>query len=317
MDQRRESTISVVAYAPRFTIRRLRNVIVVLLAVGLGVTFPQAAPVVESMTLVIVTFLLYTSFRGTSIDLAEVPSFLPPILSVLTITYVAIPIAGIAAARHLLSGDALLGVAVMLSAPATAGSAIVWTRNSRGNDDLSGLTSVTTIVLAPLLTPFVLARLMDRRVDLPVAEFELNLFLIIAASVILVAILPRRHVSDRTIDVGSELSIVLLIYAAVGTAGLSRLSWTVVAETGLVVVTVFAVGFGAAFVAATISGRQREDYLAIFFSGTLKNLGIALFIVLSFVGDLPAATVIVYYVCQQLLSALLVDGLVFRLGSLR
>lgn len=106
----------------------LRHVMVVLFAVGLGVVVPQAAHAVTSVSLLIVAFLVFSSLRGTTIARGDPSRFLLPATSVLTITYFVIPLLGVSWARYLLSGDALLGAAVVLSAPATAGSAIVWTR---------------------------------------------------------------------------------------------------------------------------------------------------------------------------------------------
>lgn len=296
-----------------FSFARLRNVAVVLLAVGLGAVAPQAAYVVETLTLLIVTFLMYSSLRGTSISPEDVPTFLFPIAAVLVLTYVAIPLLGISWARVLLSDDPLVGVAVMLAAPATAGSAIVWTRSSRGNAELSGLTSASTILLAPFVTPYVLARLLGERVDLPMVRLELELLFIIAASVLLLLTLPNGWLGDRTIDVGSEASIFLLIYAGVGTAGLSETSTASVLQVGLVAFAVFVVGLVGALAFASLLSLDRGDLPAVFFSGTLKNLGIALLVVISFGNDQILLTVIVYYVCQQLYSAAIVDGRLFAL----
>ncbi len=297
-----------------FSFARLRNVAVVLLAVGLGAVAPQAAYVVETLTLLIVTFLMYSSLRGTRISPEDVPAFLFPTAAVLVLTYVAIPLLGISWARVLLSDDPLVGVAVMLAAPATAGSAIVWTRSSRGNAELSGLTSASTILLAPLVTPYVLARLLGERVDLPMVRLELELLFIIAASVLLLLTLPNGWLGDRTIDFGSEASIFLLIYAGVGTAGLSETSTASVLHVGLVAFAVFVVGLVGALVFASLLSLDRGDLPAVFFSGTLKNLGIALLIVFSFGNDQILLTVIVYYVCQQLYSAAIVDGGLFTLA---
>lgn len=291
------------------SLKHLRNVVVVLFAVGLGIVVPQAAHVVESLTLLIVTFLMYTSLRTPTNPLSDATRFVLPVLVVLTITYVAIPVVGMSWARYMLSGESLVGIAVVLSVPATAGSAIVWTRSSQGNDELSGLTSASTIVLAPFVTPVVLGRTLDQPVTLPMARIELELFFIIVASIVLLLVLPNGWVGDRTIDVGSETSIVLLIYAGVGTAGLSQTNPFMLFEVGLTVVAVSTVGLAAAFAATAALDLERADLLALFFSGTLKNLGVAMLIVISFSSDEILLTVIVFYVCQQLLSAVIVDGL--------
>lgn len=290
---------------------RLRNVVIVLLAIGLGVAVPQAASFVESLTLLIVTFLMYTSMKGTRLTPTNAPRYLFPILGVLAITYVAVPLFGISWARYLLTGESLVGIAVVLSAPATAGSAIVWTRSSSGNDELSGLTSASTIVAAPLLTPILLAHLLDQQVRLPTARLELELLFIIIASLALLVLLPDSRVDERTIDFGSQTSILLLIYAGVGTAGLSEISAPFLLEIGLTAIAISVIGLAATFGVATVLDLDSDDFLAVYFSGTLKNLGIAILVVLSFASDGVLLTVITFYVSQQVLSALVVDGWLF------
>lgn len=58
--------------------------------------------------------------------------------------------------------------------------------------------------------------------------------------------------------------------------------------------------------------RGLEDLIAIVLSGSLKNLGIALLIVIATSSPIALATVIGYYIFQQVLSALLIDGLSSR-----
>ena len=45
----------------------------------------------------------------------------------------------------------------MVIGPMTAGSALVWTRLGEGNIAVAGLVSVTSVALAPLVTPLLLA----------------------------------------------------------------------------------------------------------------------------------------------------------------
>lgn len=290
-------------------LRRLRNVLVVLLAVAVGVLYPTGAAFVQPFTVAIVTFLVFSSLRDVSLTWGRLRSSAGPIGIVLVVSYLVIPTVGILWARLFLDDAALLGVAAMLAAPTTAGSAIVWTRVGGGNDELSGITSLASIALAPVVTPLVLIWLVGEFHALPVVPLATQLLLITAAAVGLLAIVPTETVDDGTIEWGSVGAILLLIYAGVGTAGIGTISVTFLAHVGLLVGVVFAVGLLVGLVLCLASNRSREDVLSVFYSGTLKNLGISLVVVLPLGSTVAIHAIIVYYVSQQLFSAVLLDGL--------
>lgn len=290
-------------------LRRLRNVLVVLVAVAVGVLYPAGSAYVQPFTAAIVTFLVFSSLRGVSLTRRRLRSSLGPTGIVLAVSYLAIPAVGILWARLFLDDGALLGVAAMLAAPTTAGSAIVWTRVGGGNDELSGITALASIALAPVVTPLVLVWLVGEFHALPVVPLATQLLVIIAVAVALLAVVPADAIGDGTIEWGSVGAILLLIYAGVGTAGIATTSVRFLAHVGLLVGVVFAVGLFVGLVLCLATNRSRGDILSVFYSGTLKNLGISLVVVLPFGSTVAVHAIIVYYVSQQLLSAVLLDGL--------
>jgi len=179
------------------------------------------------------------------------------------------------------------------------------------------MTSLASIAFAPLLTPVVLYLLVGHIHSLPVVDLGGKLLLIIAASITLRYLVPLDGVDERTVEYGSIASIMLLIYAGVGQTGLENTTALFVGLIGSVVLVVFVVGLLAVLVIYAASERSPEELLSVFFAGTLKNLGISLFVVLAYGSTIAIQAIIVYYVSQQLFSALLVDGLADRLGSLR
>ena len=296
-------------------VRRIRNVLVVIVAVIAGVLYPVGAQYVQAITELIVILLLYSSLRGVEITSDRIAGSLGSIVGVLLLSYLLIPAVGIGWSRLYLADGSLLGVAIILSAPATAGSSIVWTRLGRGNEELSGMTSLASIAVAPLLTPVVLFLLVGQFHSLPVVDLGTKLLVIIAAAITMRYLVPPGSIDDRAVEYGSIASIMLLIYAGVGRTRLEHTTALFVVQIGSLVLVVFVVGLLVVSLFYAASGANREDLLSVFFAGTLKNLGISLFVVLAYGSTIAIQAIIVYYVSQQLFSALLVDGLAERLGN--
>lgn len=292
-------------------LHRFRNVLIVLIAVGIGIVYPSGAVFVQPLTGVIVTLLVFSSLRGISLTDGHLRDSMVFIWVVLLISYGVIPTVGIRWAGFFLEDGALLGAAAMLAAPATAGSAIVWTRVAGGNDELSGIGSLASIGLAPIMTPFLLVWLVGEVHAIPIAPLASQLLFITAGALLLLVIVPDDAVADTTLEWGSVAAILLLIYAGVGTAGIGNASVTLLAHVGGLVIVVFAVGIAAAIGLCVATDWDRTEVMSVFYTGTLKNLGISLVVVLPLGSTAAIHAVIVYYVSQQFLSAVLLDGLAF------
>lgn len=288
-------------------VRQLRNVSLVLLAVAAGVAYPEGARVVEPLTLLLVTFLVYTSMDGVSVQATEWRSYARPVLGVLGLSYVVVPVVGTVLGRLLLPAGSLLGVTAMLAAPATAGSAIVWTRVADGNDELSGLSAITSISVAPFAMPALLVALTGHTLSVPVTRLTANLLVITVGAAVLVAVVPAGTLGETTVTASSMLAIGLLIYAGVGGIGVGTVSVALLGRVTALVLAVFVVGFLGSYLYTRAIRGPREDFLATFFTSTLKNLGVTLLVVFSVGSELAIFAVIAYYVGQQVLSALLVD----------
>lgn len=295
---------------------RLRNVLLVLLAVAAGALFPQGAPLVQRLTLPIVTFLVYSSLVGISVDRESVASSVLPVAGVLFVSYAVVPLVGGTWAGFFLSDGMALGIVAILATPATAGSAIVWTRVARGNVELAGIATLSSLAVAPLLTPLVLSQLTDRSIPVPVGTLATDLLLVTVTAVALLVVVPTDAVNEGAMRYAAALSIALLIYAGVGTTGTLPTSFAVLGRIGLVTAVVFAAGLVSAVLVVRLTEGTREDLVAVFFSGTLKNLGISMLIVLSVPSQAAIFAVVGYYVSQQMASALLVDTAAFGADAL-
>lgn len=295
---------------------RIRNVLLVLLSVAAGILFPDGAHLVQRVTLPIVTFLVYSSLVGISVRRDRIAQSVLPVFAVLLVSYLVVPAVGGTWARLFLDDGTALGIVAIIATPATAGSAIVWTRVARGNVELSGIATLSSLAVAPVVTPLVLSQLTSRSLSIPVGELATKLLLITVAAVVLLAVVPDDAVSEGAMQYAAALSIALLIYAGVGATEAVPTSLVVLGRVGLVAVVVFAVGLLSGILAVRLLGGSRNDLVAVFFSGTLKNLGISMLIVLSIHSPTAIFAVVGYYVSQQVVSALLVDTAAFGADTL-
>lgn len=289
------------------SLRNLRSVLLVLVAVLVGLFFPAAAPFVRGVTPWIVAFLVYSSLVGVSFSRAKLSRSLRPISAVLVISYGIVPVVGSVWGGLFLSDGMTLGAVAILAAPATAGSAIVWTRLAGGNTDVSGLSTIVSLLLAPVFTPIILRSLTDETGAVLHTGIEWQLLFILGVAAVMLVVVPDGIGDSAALDYATAASIGVLIYAAVGTTGMDRPIY-VLSHAGAVVVVVFLTAIVAAFAFTVVTTGTREDLVAIVFSGSLKNLGIALLIVIGTPSSAALSMVIGYYVSQQLLSALLIDG---------
>jgi predicted Na+-dependent transporter len=286
---------------------RLRSVLLVLLAVVAGLLVPAAAPFFRELTPFIVAFLVYSSLVGIRFDRRVLLHALLPVTLVLVLSYAIIPIVGVSVGALYLSDGMLLGVGAALSAPATAGSAIVWTRLANGNEDLSAFATIFSLGLAPFVTPYLFHRLTSNTGAIPLQGMSTTLLLIMAAAGALLLLRPDGVGNESALHYLTVLAIGLLIYAGVGTTGLVD-PMLVVGSVGPVAIAVLVTGLTYGALVVRVIDGSPGDLVAIVFSGSLKNLGIALLLVLATSSRPALSAVIGYYVSQQILSALVIDG---------
>jgi len=117
----------------RVNLDRFRNLLLVLIAVGTGIHLPKFGPYLEPLITPLVIFLVYSSVRGWEFGEGESNSYGVLVVLSLCFSYLLLPAVGIQVADALLTDNAAFGMAIVLSVPTTAGSAIVWTRLSNSN----------------------------------------------------------------------------------------------------------------------------------------------------------------------------------------
>lgn len=291
----------------RNLIGRYRNVLYVICAAGIGATVPAFGAYLEPLVTPFVIFLVFSSLRG--LDLSEIDASSYAFLFVLSLvmSYVVFPVGGVALVGFVLDGGGVLGFAIALSVPTTAGSAIIWTRLAGGDVQLATVISIGSLLVAPVVTPLVLTGLVGAELGVPIRSILVDLAIIVGGGTLLAVVVPSGTVSPKTVDHGATLAVLVLIYTSV--AGVEASGITpghLLSVVGLsVVLVVF--GLVASLLCKRGFGLSRTRAIPLFFTGSLKNLGIALLIALPFTDPLVVFSVIVYYVVQQFSGAILAD----------
>lgn len=278
-----------------------------MLAVALGVFVPHASRHLEQVVTPLVIVLIYGSLRGFSLERVLSGSHVFLASLSLLVSYVVLPLGGMHVIRMAVSGDALVGFAIILSVPTTAGSAIIWTRLSDGDDQLAATTSMLSLFLAPIATPFVFSALVGPGVGIPLRSLVLELAVIILGGWVLAVAIPDSTISAAAIDSASSVIILVLIYVGVARVDIATLPVSRFASFVFVSLFLLSMVFAISLLVQRLLRVGVEQSIPLFFTSGLKNLGIALLIGISYPSSIVAVPIIVYYIVQQLIGAMFAD----------
>ncbi len=278
------------------------------MAVAAGLALPEIGSHLEPLVTPLVVFLVYTSLRGLRPGEIEGRSYALLVGLSLCLSYVVLPVGGIQLARAVLADGAVLGFAVALSVPTTAGSAIIWSRFSGGDVQLATTTSIGSLLLGPIATPVVLTALVGTGTAVPTTSILFDLAVIVVGGLALAAVVPSESLSPRTVDAGATAAILCLIYTSVAGVDPSGIAVGEFLRIVVVSVLLLCLGLALTLLCQRVFDLDRAQSLSLFFTSSLKNLGIALLVALAFADPLVVLAIITYYVCQQLSGAVLADA---------
>jgi len=278
-----------------------------VLAAVLGVLVPNAGRHLEPMVTPLVTFLIYGSLRGFEPEkILSAPYAFLVVLS-LIISYIVLPAGGMQIVRMVVSGEALVGFSIILSVPTTAGSAIIWTRLSQGDDQLATSISMISLFLAPIATPLIFSHLVGSEVIIPFKSLLLELLVIIFGGWLLSIIIPDSTVSSDTIDSVSSVIIMVLIYVGIARVDIATLQISRFASYVFVSILLLSLVLLLLALSQRVLQIGTAQAISLFFTSGLKNLGVALLLGISYSDSIVTVPIIVYYVVQQLIGAVFAD----------
>ncbi|SFC42366.1 bile acid:Na+ symporter, BASS family/solute carrier family 10 (sodium/bile acid cotransporter), member 7 [Halobiforma haloterrestris] len=293
----------------RQTVKSQQSLLVVVAATVAGVAFPTLASPLQPTIPALVVGLVFTAFYGFEFaDVGlEMRRLSTPILVSLASVYVLVPLVLYPVATVALSGELLLGVLVVLSAPVAAGSSIVWTRLSGGNTLLSTVIVLASMLLAPLVMPAIISVLGDSAADIAAGELFLELGAIVVIAAVFAVLVPGGTVSDRQLDGFSVATMGALIYVGVGGSTLSIAPSSLAFVVGIAVAAL-GLSVGLAY-ALSARGYHDDDCISVLFSSSMKNLSVAVMVGAMFGGGAIIAAITAFHVTQQLVSSSLVRRL--------
>jgi sodium/bile acid cotransporter 7 len=235
-------------------------------------------------------------------------------LVILTTTFVAFPLLGLAAQAlesHGLTPGLASGVLLLCLVPSTVQSSVAYTAIARGNVAAAVVSASLSNLLGVLATPLLVATLMrgtgDAHVD---AGAVLRIVMLLLAPFVAGQLLRpvvggwvTRH--DRRLKVYDRSSILLIVYAAFS-QGTNAHVWSRLAPASIVALVLVCAGLLLVVSAVTVlAGRAlrtpRGDRVALYFCGTNKSLasGLPMAAVL-FGGDQVALIIVPLMVYHQL-----------------
>lgn len=291
-------------------IRNYQNLGLVVIAVIIGIIYPTGGRYLEPVITPLVVFLIYSSLRGVGIDSVTRISYVRFIGLAICLSYFVFPVVGSLLVNNIpLPNTARLGFQIAFAVPATAGSAIIWTRFAGGDTQLATVISIVSLGLSPIFTPVVLNALSGAQTEVPVISILTNLFVIVAGGSALAGLIPDKSVSKATIDSGAMIAIAVIIYASVAGVRLHAISFDLFFTIICISLSLIGVGFLIAMSFERWWQLGRKQTLPLFFTVNLKNLGIALVIALPYTSSLVVFTIVTYYIIQQLIASLIADTL--------
>lgn len=291
----------------RSTLRSQSSLIVVIVATLAGVVYPSLADPLQPLVPVMVLGMMFVAFYG--IDLSEVKSqnISSPVIASIMCLYLLVPLALYPVATSVLSGDLLLGVLIILAAPLSAGSSIIWTRLSGGNALLATIIVLISMTLAPVVMPALLTFFAGSAVDISAAELVIELAAIILGAGILAYLTPNGGLSNAQLDQGSVALIGAITYVGVGgsTLSIDLLQLAIVgalAGASLALSAVLTYGLAR-------RGHSERECVTVFYTSSMKNLSVAVMVGAVFGGGAIIASITAFYVVQQIASSSLVSRL--------
>lgn len=284
-----------------------KNIFIVLCAVGAGLLFPKVGQWLHPLVTPLVAVLVYTSLQDTNSNVSLIKSYWRLLILFLILSYAVIPMIGIYLIDLFLSGDTRTGFAIVLAAPTTAGSAIVWTRLSNGEVQFSTVASMLSLFIAPLCTPLLLDQLLSSTVSVPAMSIIIDLAIIFTGGILLYTILPTQLVSSERVNSITSITIMLIIYIAISGSNITsiRTEWLIKVFFSSAMLIVF--GLILVLAIKILFNLSYPKMVSMFYISNMKNLGIAVLISTSYTEVLVISTIVFYYVFQQFTAAIFSD----------
>jgi sodium/bile acid cotransporter 7 len=222
------------------------------------------------------------------------------------------------------------GVILATTVPCTLATAAVWTRRAGGNDAVAFLVTIITNLSCFLVVPAWLWLLMGRtaqvdirRAEIDYSQLAVGLVLLVVLPIVVAQILRQWPIAGswstrhkRQLSQAAQCGVLLMVWigavecgeklaqASQGAPLLAESVFLMIAAVTGVHVTLLLAGFGL----ARILQFNRQDAIAVAFSGSQKTLMVGAYLALA-VGPLAILPMVAYHAAQLVIDTLVADWL--------
>jgi sodium/bile acid cotransporter 7 len=216
-----------------------------------------------------------------------------------------------------------LGAGVILAAavPCTLATAAVWTRRAGGNDAVAFLVTMITNLACFIVVPAWLWLLLDLQVEIDYRRIVIGLFQLLVVPIVAAQILRQwlplgrqATLHKRALSRIAQLGVLLMVLVGAvrcgeqlqATADRSVLSAGNLAAMILSVIAIHLALVQIGISSARWVGFDREDAIAVAFSGSQKTLMVGSYLALA-VSPLAIFPMVAYHAAQLIIDTLIAD----------
>ena len=285
-----------------------------LLGIVLGYAFPHAFQrFIPYVPLLFGTITLSGAINLKAREFGKTIRSPLPIAAFLISSHVLMPLLAFLASSFFFPGDndTIAGFILMFAGP-VAVSSFIWVTILRGDKALSLTMVMLDTLLAPLLVPGTLLLLMGARVALNMSGIIISLLLMVVTPTIIGVALNEASKGKIPAVISPYLSpfskICFLLVIIINTSAIAasiRLYDPMVWKVAAVCVSLLAGNFILSRFAGVVTRCSYEKQVALFFSGSLRNVAAISTIAVTFFSEATVVPSLAFIMFQQLVSAIM------------
>ena len=289
------------------------------LGVVLGFILPGVFILLQPYVLLL--FAMMTLSGALKLKVAEFGTTIRnplPIAAAFVSSYILMPLFALLVSSFIFAGDndTITGFILLFCGP-IAVSSFIWVSIYRGSKALSLTLILLGTILAPITVPGTLSILMGARVALDMSGVAVSLLLMVVVPTIIGVTLnetSRGKIPSLVCPYLNPVSkICLMLVIAANTSSVAttiRLDDPTIWIIAVVCILLAIINFLLAKLAAIMCRCSTENSIALFFSGSLRNIASVATIAVTFFSQATVLPTLIMIVFQHLLSALMAKLLI-------
>ncbi len=239
-----------------------------------------------------------------------------PALLATAFSFVAVPVLAVAGSRWL-DVESGMGLLVVAATPCTLASAAVWTARAGGDDAVALMTTIVTNALCFAVTPLIVWITIGLTAEISASDMSIRLLVLVLLPILLGQVLRRNRrlaraatARKRQFNVLAQLGILAMVL--IGTVSTwqkipdaQSVRIDSVAMIAIVCVAVHLVALAGGFFTARLLGMDRQQQIAVAFSGSQKTLMVGLLVCLLL--NVTLFPMVIYHATQLITDTLIAD----------